>query len=257
MKILVCIKQVVDMESPLNLKAGDLCLHESDALVYRMNRYDDYALEEALLLKERIAGVELHVVSIGPDRVTEVIKRALSKGADQGLHIRCVKAPLSALETATFIADYARDKAFTLILAGVMSEDSMQCQVGPLVAALLDLPCAVSVTALNYLAGERCITVASELEGLLSEKVVVALPAVLTIQTSEHTPRYPVLSKILRAKKMIIPTLDAGEMPAIRPREEFLPLAYPDVATKGQILHGTRDEKAEQLLNILHDRSLL
>ena len=257
MKILVCIKQVIDTDSQPHLSPEAGWLQEDCGCSYRMNSYDEYALEEALLLKEKIPNTEIHVISVGPDRVTQTIKRALSKGADYGVHIRCDKAPLPAFETASCIAGYAREKTFDLILAGVMSEDAMQCQVGPLLAALLSVPCAVSVVAADLAAGDRFMTVHSELEGMLKEEIRVTLPAVITIQTGGNRPRYPSLSNILRAKEKVIVTVDAEELPVTNPRAEYLPLAYPAVSAKGVILTGTREEKAEQLLNILHERSLL
>ena len=256
MKILVCIKQVINTEGPIALAPGERWLRESGDACYHMNSYDEYALEEALLLKDSIPGVEIHTLSVGPERVTRVVRQALSKGADQGIHLRCDKLPLSALETANYIAQYARNQAFDLVLAGVMSEDAMQCQVGPLLAALLSLPCAVSVTAIELADGGR-ITVRSELEGMLTEKIVLPLPAVVTVQSGGNIPRYPSLSNIMRAKEKTIRTIDTGDMAAAAPHEEFLPLAYPAAAIKGTILTGTRDEKAEQLLDILHGRSLL
>ena len=257
MKILVCIKQVIDNDSTLYPSPQAEWLLEDSDSSYRMNSYDEYALEEALLLKERIPGTVIHVISVGPERVTQIIRRAFSKGADYGVHIHSDKTPLSALETASDIACYAGENAFDLILTGVMSEDAMQCQVGPLLAALLSLPCAVSVVAANLVAGDKCVTVHSELEGMMTEKIIVSLPAVLTIQTGGNKPRYPSLSNILRAKEKVIVSLDAEGISAVDPREEFLPLAYPAVSAKGVVLTGTREEKAEQLLNILHERSLL
>lgn len=257
MKILVCIKQVIASDSQLSLSPEADWLQEESDTSYRINSYDEYALEEALILKESIPGTEIHAISVGPERVTHVIRQAFSKGADYGVHIRSDKTPLSALETASYIARYAEEKDFDLILAGVMSEDAMQCQVGPLIAALLSLPCAVSVVASSLTAGDQFITVHSELEGIMTEKIRVSLPAVLTIQTGGNRPRYPSLSNILRAKEKVIVTLDAEGMSADAPREEFLPLAYPAVSAKGVVLAGTREEKAEQLLNIFHEKSLL
>lgn len=256
MKILVCIKQVIDTDEQLAFLPGERWFEEQCGTHFCMNRYDEHALEEALLLKDKIPRVEIHALSVGPERVTRVISRALSKGADQGIHLRCGKVPLSALETASCIARYARGENFDLILAGVMSEDTMQCQVGPTLAALLSLPCAVSVTATELVDGDR-ITVLSELEGMMTEKMMMPLPAVVTIQSGGNTPRYPSLSNIMQAKGKTIRTIDAEAMAAAPPREEFLPLAWPPATTKGTTLTGTREQKADQLLNILHERSLL
>lgn len=257
MKILVCIKQIADTDAPPQYAAGASWLREDVATPYRMNRYDEYALEEALLLKDRLPGVEIHVLSVGPERVTQVIGKALSKGADDGVHIRCDKTPLSAFETATLIARYAAAQAFDLIFTGVMSEDAMQCQVGPMLAALLSLPCAVSIVAAAISEDNTRMLVESELEAGLKEQIMVPLPALVTVQTGGNRPRYASLSNILRAKGKTIRTLEATEMTTPESRELFLPLALPPPATKGIILTGSGEEQAERLLQILHERSLL
>ena len=256
MKILVCIKQVIDSDAPHRIATAGSWLKEDSGTPFRMNCYDEYALEEALILKDTIPGVEIHALTLGPDRAGQVISRALSKGADEGIHLRCNRLPLAAFETATAIAAYAQGHNFDLILAGVMSEDAMQCQVGPMLAALLDIPCAVAVIKTAVAPEERSVSVVSELEGMLAESVTIKLPAVLTIQSGENRPRYPSLSNILRAKQKIVRTIDVTELTA-EPRQEFGPLTYPPAATKGIILSGGLAEKAEQLLTILQERSLL
>lgn len=102
MKILVCIKQVINSDSQLYLSPEANWLQEDNDTSFRMNSYDECALEEALLLKERIPGTEIHAISVGPERATQVIRRAFSKGVDYGVHIRSDKTPLSALEAASY-----------------------------------------------------------------------------------------------------------------------------------------------------------
>jgi electron transfer flavoprotein beta subunit len=255
MKILVCMKQVMDTDAPLRWEPGGSRLREDGGTEYRANRYDEYALEQALLLKDRTPDTEVHVLSLGPDRVTPMLGRALSKGADEAIHLRCDPMPISPFETAGQIARYAAGQAFDLVLAGVMSEDAMQCQTGPLLAAMLNLPCAVSVVKVEMGDKGDRVLVEAELEGGMRERIALPLPALLTIQTGETPPRYPPLSGILRAKGKEIRAREARE-PA-EPREEFLPLAFPSASTKGMVLAGTADEKAERLLAMLHERSLL
>lgn len=257
MKILVCIKQIIGCYDSDGLTTNELWPVECNDVTCIMNRYDEHALEEALLLKEAIANVEIHALSVGPDRVTQVIGRALAKGADTGVHIRCNREPLTAMETAAMIVQYAEKEVFDLVFTGVMSEDLMQCQVGPLLSALLAIPCAVSVTALSVEEKEQVVTVQSELEGMMSEKVALPLPALITVQSGGNIPRYPSLSNIFRAKGKRIITIDGDDLPVPQHDLESLPLELPPVATKGIILTGNREEQAKYLLKALRERSLL
>lgn len=257
MKILVCIKQVLDRDARLEVEQGDDWPVAGAGTAFRISRFDEHALEEALLIKDRYPETEIHVVSLGPQRVTGAIGRALSKGADQGIHLICDISCLSAFTTAAGIAAYARGRGFDLILAGVVSEDAMQGQVGPMLAAMLRVPCAVAVVALETMADEGKVLVESELEGGIREKIAVPLPALLTVQCSASQPRYPSLSNILQARDKRIITLDATQETMAEKREVFGAPALPQPSTKGRILSGNIEEKADQLLNILHERSLL
>lgn len=257
MKILVCMKQVTDTDASPELEAGSPWLRESADTPFRVNRFDEYALEAALLLKDRDPNTAVHVLSVGPERVVQVVRGALSKGADVGIHVRCDMPWLSALETASHIASFAGNKSYDLVFTGVMSEDAMQGQVGPLLAAHLSLPCAVSVVDLELASDKTFLLVESELEGGLKEKISLKLPALVTVQTGSRRPRYSSLSNILKAREKTIRTVASEGLPRSEPREVYLPLAFPAPSTKGVVLTGTSEEKAEQLLTILHERALL
>ncbi len=258
MKILVCIKQVACSESSLELNPDGKWIQETDSTEYRMNRFDEYALEEALLIKEANPGVTIDVLSVGPDRVKDAIKKGLSKGADNGVHIFYEESGYCPpRKIAQQIADYAGKHAYDLILTGVMAEDDMLCQVGPMTAALLSIPCAVSVIKEEMDMIRRIIMVQSEMESGKVEEVILSLPALLTIQTGINQPRYPSLSNILRAnsQELIVVTESLQGNPP--DKEILLSLGYPAKSLKICILEGSAEEKAEQLLTIFHNRSLL
>lgn len=257
MKILVCIKQVLDRDTRLAVEPGGLWPVTGADSAFRISRFDELALEEALLLKDRAPEVEIHALTVGPERAAEAIGRALAKGADHGIHLLDDSPCLPAFETARRIADYVRGRGFDLILAGVMSEDAMQCQVGPMLAAMLSIPCAVAVVTLETGTERGKVLVESEQEGGIREKILVPLPALLTIQSCAGRPRYPSLSNILKAREKTIHTLDRSGDKGDRKRVVLGPLAPPDAPVKGHILSGTTEEKAGRLLQLLHERSLL
>ena len=145
MKLLVCVKQIPDPDAPAGVNADGRWV-EIDGGAFVMNRFDCFALEEALRIREEIPETRIDVVSVGPERVETVLRRALGMGADHGIHIltEC-DGYLSPFATATWIAAHVRACHYDLILTGIMSGDDMNGQVGPLIAEMLHLPCATSV----------------------------------------------------------------------------------------------------------------
>jgi electron transfer flavoprotein beta subunit len=257
-RILACIKQVPDTESPLSIDEDSLWIREDDRIAFRMNRYDEYALEEAVLIREALDDVTIDAISVGPVRAATVLKKSFERGATNGIHIvRETPGYCPPAITASLLADYARNNSYDLIFTGVMAEDDMQCQVGPLLAARLGLPCAVSVVKESISLADRTITVESEIEGGAAETVILPMPCLLTIQSGINRPRYPSLSNVLRAKEQelirIFPEGDA----MLFTTEKALSLSYPVTLTHGTIIEGSTEEKAEKLLTLLHEESLL
>lgn len=258
MKILVCVKQVPDIDSPLGIDSMTRWIDENLPLAYRMNRYDEYALEEAVLIKEARGDVTIDALSVGPARAASTLKKSLEKGAHSAIHILREHEGYDSPSTiATLIADYARDRQYDLILAGVMAEDDMQCQVGPLLAARLGLHCAVSVVSEMINEGDSTVTAECELEGGLVESIILPLPCLLTIQTGINRPRYPSLSNVLRAREqeIILVTIPDPHLPG--PGDQLTTISFPEKSSRGFILPGTTEEKADRLITILHEKALL
>ena len=256
MNILVCIKQVPDSEGLITIHDGGMGIVFKGA--YRMNRYDEYALEEALRIRGRGDADVVDAVSVGPRRAASTLKRALEMGAADGIHIITAEEPrLTPFETASLIASYARQKEYGLILTGVMAEDDMHCQVGPMIAELLGYPCASSVILEEYRGGGRGLCVEREIEGGRREGLELSFPAVLTIQSGINRPRYPALSNVLRARAQKLIEIDAASLAPPAPRERLTALQYPDIAAKGVFLEGTTAEKADALYRALHEKALI
>ncbi len=257
MKILVCIKQVPDTDSNLILNTSSSWIEEDNKIAYRMNRYDEYALEEALLIKNAYPEVTVDVVSVGPERSIATLKKSLEKGADKAVHIRSEDLTLTASGTSSLIAQYAGDLNYDVIFAGVMSEDLMQSQVGPMIASLLSIPCAVSVVKSMFIKNLSSISVDSELEGGVIENIELTMPCLITVQTGINRPRYPSLSNVIRARSMQVVTVDSTGMKCTAVSDEIVSVYYPPVSSKGVTISGSSEEKAEKLLDILHERALL
>ena len=150
-------------------------------------------------IKETLSDVCIDVISVGCARAVDAIKRSIGMGADNGVHIEHEdEEHLSPALIGSWIAQYAKHHEYKLILTGAMSEDCMNGQTGPMIAAHLRLPCATGIVCEKVASDEKSIYVEREIEGGKRDTLELDLPAVLTIRSGNHIPRYPVLSKLLR-----------------------------------------------------------
>ena len=258
MKILVCIKQVPDPEMPVRVdERGRVARPEGDPK-YWMNHADEFAVEEAILIKEAGFGKTVEALTVGPGHATQVLERAMGMGADNGVHILLQEKDfLSPLNIASYIAAYALNKDYDLILTGVMGEDHMQGQVGAMLAELLGFPCATSVIFEKIRDEREAVYVEREIEGGFRSALELDLPAVLTVQTGINKPRYPTLSNLLRAKKQKALVVESHILGATEDRERVVRACYPDKSRVGLMLEGSGKNKAKRLLEILEKEALI
>lgn len=197
MKIAVCIKRVPDTEMRFAI-AGDGKSVDSTGLKYEISTFDEYAVEAALRLNEAHGPGEVTVIGLGPAGLAELLRRALSMGADRALHLTADEVPFDGAVVAAALADALRDQGFDLILFGRNATDTGSGAVGPIAAHLLGLPCVTAVSHLT-IEGQQG-TARRVLEGA-TETVRFPLPAVLTIDEGLGRPRIPSLKGIMGAKK--------------------------------------------------------
>ena len=258
MKILVCVKQVPESDAPIKIDTATGWILTEEISGFKMNRLDEFAVEEAVLIKAEFNHTSIEVVTVGPDRSAAVVRRSIGMGADSGAHIVTeFEKYQSSFEIAGRIAAYARDRTYDLILTGAMSEDNMQGQVGPMIAAQLDLPWATFVIFAKIADDEKTVYVEREIEGGCRDTLELQLPAVLTIQSGINTPRYPSLSNLLRANRMELNKIQAGSLAQGASSEIIDRVAYPQKSRSGMVLKGTAEEKATQLIRILREKALL
>ncbi|MBU1170703.1 MAG: electron transfer flavoprotein subunit beta/FixA family protein [Proteobacteria bacterium] len=253
MNILVCIKQVPQSESATVINADKTWIVRGGHVEYKMNRFDEYALEEALLIKERLPDVRVDVITFGPERCRDVLKRAFGMGADDGVHILSHDNRYN--DPGTLAVQLGREAAkgsYDLILTGIMSEDMMQAQTGQMLAENLGWPCVSSVIGLDL--KEKRAHVKRELEGGMKSLVRVTLPCVLTIQAGINIPRYPTLSKILKANRKEVKTVPDTQ---IDPLQSCEVIQYPAKQRAGVVLQGSREDKARELARILNQKNIM
>lgn len=254
MKLLVCIKQVPDLESQFKPDDAGTWYNETD-LAWRMNEYDEFAVEQAIRLREKLGETaELTVLSIGPDRVVEAIKKALAMGCDNAVHIEdAAAAAKDPWQIATLIASFAKDKGFDLVFTGMQSQDRGSAQVGVFVAELLGYTCATTLIGFDYDNGT--ITAKRELEGGLKALVRMRTPALVTCQLGLNTPRYPTLPNIIKAKRKEITTIPAADLPGALPMTTTVSFHPPVKNAHGIVLEGDVGSMADQLIGILREKT--
>ncbi|HZE09416.1 MAG TPA: electron transfer flavoprotein subunit beta/FixA family protein [Gemmatimonadaceae bacterium] len=209
MKIAVCVKRVPDMDVRFRIGADSASLDES-GLKFDINDFDAWAVEAALQLKDKNAGSEVTVISLGPDVVQETIRKALSMGADKGVHLKADRLPFDGFAIAKALSEELKSGGYDLILFGKMSPDSSNGVVGPMAAELLGLPCVTAISSLDISGAKG--KVKRELEGA-QEIVEFPLPAVLTIDEGLNSARLPSLKGIMAAKKKPL-EVKAAQIPA-------------------------------------------
>ncbi|MBI2027618.1 MAG: electron transfer flavoprotein subunit beta/FixA family protein [Deltaproteobacteria bacterium] len=261
MNIVVCVKAVPDMESDFKI-GSDRRNIENSHIVFKMNSFDEYAVEAALQLKEKFSG-EVLIVSIGGEETKQVMRKAFAMGADRGILVNDSHCNDSdAIVVSKLLKAALLDFPYDLILTGVQAEDDTQSQVGPLLASALNIPHVTVVTHLETTDG-KALQVKRELEGGAFEVVKLKAPALLTIQTGINNPRYPSLPGIMKAKKKEIKELTLSSL-NLSPQNvgargslvERVSLEEPKVQSQAEILQGSAKEIARELLSKLKERKV-
>ncbi len=257
MDIIVCVKRVpqtAEADVKIDSSKKDIV---KDRLTFDMNESDTYALEEAILLKEKYGGT-LTVVSLGPAETEDTLRIALAKGADHAIRIKALDfGELDGYKTAQILKEAIKDIKYDVIFTGCMATDDAYSQVGVTLAELLGIPHATMVTKIEVV--DNKAHVHRELEGGLLEHLEILLPALCTIQTGINEPRYASLIAIRRAAKKEIQTIGKESIAseAIVANSILEELFTPPVGKRAEILTGSMDEISTKLSAILKERGLL
>jgi len=254
MKIVVCLKQVPDMES--KFKIVDNKKVDESQIAFKINDFDNYAVEAALQLKEKHGG-EVVIVTVGPDRAAKDIRQAFAMGADWGLHI----TDPAICEGDSFVIASALAKAIEsiggvdLVMSGVQSEDLQAGVTGVMVADMLNMPHCTNVVKIATADG-KAFTLNRELEGGLNEVLDLAAPAILTIQSGINEPRYPTLPGIMKAKKKQLDVKSGGDLGvSASSRTAFIKMFVPVSDSMAEIISGAPAEAAAKLVDKLKNEA--
>lgn len=207
MKILVCLKQVIDVELNIQIKDGQLV---EDGLRYVINAYDESALEAALRLKDA-HDADVTVLSMGPERVQEALRKGLSMGADRAIHLQD-----SAFEGgdshafARALASLVKARSYDLVLMGKQSQDTDAAHAGAMLAELLDWPQATNLVQVEREAEGRVQVSRNGDDG--KEILSIQLPAVFTVSNDFGEARLPTMKGIMGAKKKELEVLSLNDI---------------------------------------------
>ena len=255
MKILVCVKQVVDTAAKIIVKGGNIDATGSPRV---MNPYDEFAVEEALRIKQRKPDSEITLLSLGPESFTEVLKNGLAMGADHGIHLKDPAFDgLDNLSVAQALANAIATLSFDLILCGRQAVDDDMAQIGPALAVLLDIPFVSVITGLKFSEDYTQAQITRQIEGG-SESFESPLPLLVTCQKGLNEPRLPSLKGIIAAKKKKIQTLDAKsigfDVHSMGPSHvSQVNFSLPPQRKKGLILSGALQESLPELVRLLRE----
>jgi electron transfer flavoprotein beta subunit len=258
MKVLVCLKQVPHKDARLDVRSDEAWIQEEN-IKFEINDYDNYALEEALRLKDR-EDTEVVVACIGPDRVAQSLRTALGMGADRAIQIwDDALASTDSVGVAKTLAAVAKAESFDLVLMGLMADDSNFGITGPVLAELLGMPHVTSVVKTEFKNGE--ILVERELEGGAVEVVSVPRPCVLAVQTGINEVRYASLKGIMQAKKKPLDKKTLSEIglsaDAVAPKVTVDKIYTPPKGEGAEILEGSADEVSQKLVTKIKELGLL
>lgn len=256
MEILVCVKRVPDSaENEINVGPGGTDIRRDD-LVYSVNEWDNYAVEEAIQIVEREGG-NVTVISVGDEGAEEIVRREMAMGAGRGVLLKDAAFDgCDGLGTARILEAAAEKAKYDLILTGAQADDGA-AQVGGMLAALLDWPYASVVNKIEV-KEDKSLRIGREIEGGSQEISDIETPCVLSIQTGINEPRYVGIRGIRKVASVEIPVLDAAAVGVaadsigsagakVRRVDYFVPAA----GAGAEMIEGNTEEVATRLVDLL------
>ncbi|MBW2615170.1 MAG: electron transfer flavoprotein subunit beta/FixA family protein [Deltaproteobacteria bacterium] len=257
MDIVVCVKRVpmtqeVDLE--IDGTGKDV---KKDALAYVVNDWDNYAIEEAVLLQEKFGGTAT-AITIGTEDDEEVLRRALAVGADRAIRIDPGDLELDGFVVSRLLWQVIKDLEHDLVLTGVQSDDDNCGMVGIMLAEHLGLSHAAVVTGVEPEGDEATINV--ELEGGMDEVSKIRLPALLSIQTGINEPRYVSIMGIRKAGKKELKVLKVEDLGLteddLTPRTVVEEVFLPPETEGAEMIEGNASTVAEEIIRILTEKGV-
>lgn len=252
MDITVCIKQVPDVSAPFRVQ-GDELVFDTDRTV--LNAYDASAVEAALVLQETHGG-SVRVVTVGPEAVTETIRKALAMGADEATHLVADEgATFDAHAYSDVLARHFADAEVDAIFCGKQAQDTDAGLTGSMLAERLGLPYATNAVGLE-IEGDALVVERQSDRG--TEIIELPTPCLVTCSNDMNDPRIPKLRGIMQAKKKPIETRDVTEVvDDVQPRTTVVGYEPMPERELGTMLDGELEEMVSTLVAELDEAGVL
>lgn len=254
MNIYVLVKRTFDTEEKIAVSNGKI---QEDGAEFIINPYDEYAVEEAIQLRDEHGG-EVTVVTVGEEDAEKQLRTALAMGADKAVLINTEDdvEESDQYTTALILAEYLKDKDADLILAGNVAIDGGSGQVGPRVAERLGINYVTTITDFKY--DGTNVTIVRDMEGD-SETIQTSLPLLVTAQQGLNDPRYPSLPGIMKAKKKPLEELEIDDLDLeeedVEPKIETVDVYLPPAKEAGRILEGDLADQVSELASLLRNEA--
>ncbi|TYP95643.1 electron transfer flavoprotein beta subunit [Fodinibius salinus] len=253
MKLYVCIKQVPDVDAPIQIKNGTL-IQDTDRMV--LNAYDASAVEEALVLTEEHEG-EVEVVMVGPEGSKETIRKALAMGADKATHIQTDgDVDYNSATYAKILATFFEDKEYDIIACGKQSQDTDAGLAGSMMAEHLNLPYATNAVGLSIEDSNLIV----KRQGDAGQEII-ELPSscLVTCSNDMNEPRIPSLKGIMKSKKKPMETVELSDLDIaeedIKPNTKVTGHMEKPEREPGQKFEGDPEELAQKVANLLDEEA--
>ncbi|MCM3568081.1 electron transfer flavoprotein subunit beta/FixA family protein [Neobacillus mesonae] len=249
MNIFVLMKRTFDTEEKILINNGKI---EESGAEFIINPYDEYAIEEAIILREQHGG-EVTVVTVGEEETEKELRTALAMGVDKAVLIKSDELDVIDQFTVSMIlAAYLKNQEYDMIIGGNVTVDGGSGQVGPSVAEILDIPQVTTITNLEI--NDMKATIVRDVEG--NEEIVeVSLPVLVTAQQGLNEPRYPSLPGIMKAKKKPLVKLELDDLNLdvddIEAKSETVEVFLPSAKQAGKVLEGENQTQVKELISLL------
>ena len=254
MKVVALVKQVPDTETKIKLLA-DGSSYDPEGIKWVMNPYDEYAVEEALKIKESGVASEVIILSLGPDNAVERIRTGLAMGADKAVHIKESVANVGdTTVVAAALAAALKELEADLIISGKQAVDDDSYSVPGMVAANLGIPCINSVSKLET--DDSKVTAYADIEGGAKLVIEANYPCLVTANKGLNEPRYASLPGIMKAKRKPVDVKSFADLGvSAEPKVEIVGWSLPEERQAGKVLAGEVPDQVKELVKLLREEA--
>jgi electron transfer flavoprotein beta subunit len=253
MNIYACIKQVPDTEAILQVKDGTSI--KEDNIKWIISPYDEFAVEEALKLKEKVSDSSVTVITLGPQRTESALRSGLAMGAQHAVHIETDEYPDHKITAQALANAIKQDEKHGVIFMGKQAIDDDSYLTHIYLAEFLGVPVATNVVAFSF--ENDTVIVEREIDEGAREKIEMQVPCIIGATKGLNTPRYASLMGIMKAKKIPIKKMSLAEagIPGLNNKIRTEKLFAPPEKPQGKIIQGEPEESVKELVKLLKEEA--